>query len=116
MNEMREPLLQIENLSTHFHMFKGTVKAVDGVSFSLNQGEILGVVGESGSGKSTLAKMVLKLLEAGSGNISLGGENLSVYDKRKKGIQKDGAAYFPESVYRFQRQENRGQLFVRDSL
>ncbi len=38
MNEMREPLLQIENLSTHFHMFKGTVKAVDGVSFSLNQG------------------------------------------------------------------------------
>ena len=63
MNEMREPLLQIENLSTHFHMFKGTVKAVDGVSFSLNQGEILGVVGESGSGKSVTSFSIIGLVD-----------------------------------------------------
>ena len=60
--------------------------------------------------------MVLKLLEAGSGNISLGGENLSVYDKRKKEFRRMVQPIFLESVYRFQRQENRGQLFVRDSL
>ena len=63
MNEMREPLLQIENLSTHFHMFKGTVKAVDGVSFFSEPGEILGVVGESGSGKSVTSFSIIGLVD-----------------------------------------------------
>lgn len=60
---MREKLLEVENLRTYFHTFKGVVKAVDGISFSLDKGEILGIVGESGSGKSVTCFSLLKLIE-----------------------------------------------------
>lgn len=63
MDKNKTPLLQVENLSTHFHMFNGIVKAVDGVSFSLNQGEILGIVGESGSGKSVSSFSIIGLVD-----------------------------------------------------
>ncbi len=49
---MAELLLEVRNLRTYFELFRGTVKAVDGVSFTLEAGEILGIVGESGGGKS----------------------------------------------------------------
>lgn len=60
---MQEKLLEVKNLRTYFHTFKGIVKAVDGISFSLGKGEILGIVGESGSGKSVTCFSVLKLIE-----------------------------------------------------
>ena len=60
---MQEKLLEVKNLRTYFHTFKGVVKAVDGISFSLGKGEILGIVGESGSGKSVTCFSVLKLIE-----------------------------------------------------
>ena len=60
---MSETLLQVENLRTHFHTFRGVVKAVDGVSFSLDEGQVLGIVGESGSGKSVSSFSILKLIE-----------------------------------------------------
>lgn len=60
---MENVLLEVENLKTYFHTFKGVVKAVDDVSFSLNKGEILGLVGESGSGKSVTSFSILKLIE-----------------------------------------------------
>ncbi len=63
MEENKIPLLQVENLSTYFHMFNGTVKAVDGISFSLAQGEILGIVGESGSGKSVSSFSIIGLVD-----------------------------------------------------
>lgn len=56
-------LLDVKGLKTYFHTFKGVVKAVDDVSFSLKKGEILGIVGESGSGKSVTSFSILKLVE-----------------------------------------------------
>jgi len=77
-----EPLLRLENLSTHYVSSQGTrvVKAVDEVSLSLNAGETLGIVGESGSGKSTLALTMLRVLPPAarivSGRIMFQGEDL----------------------------------------
>ncbi len=62
-------LLEIKNLKTHFFTHEGTVKAVDGVSFKINQGETLGIVGESGSGKSVTALSVMKLIPHPPGKI-----------------------------------------------
>jgi len=55
-------LLNVKNLTTYFYRTDGIVKAVDGISYSLNQGETLGIVGESGSGKSVSVLSLLKLL------------------------------------------------------
>lgn len=57
------PLLEVNNLHTYFKTRKGTVKAVNDVSFTLDEGKTLGIVGESGSGKSVTAMSVLRLLE-----------------------------------------------------
>jgi peptide/nickel transport system ATP-binding protein len=56
------PLLQVEDLRTHFNAAVGIVKAVDGVSFTLERGKTLGIVGESGSGKTILSRSIMGLL------------------------------------------------------
>ena len=61
MNEQQEILLQVNNLKVHFETDDGTLKAVDGVSFTLQKGEVLGLVGESGCGKSVTAQSILGL-------------------------------------------------------
>lgn len=60
---MGEYLLEVKNLKTWFHTFRGVVKAVDGVSFSLKKGEVLGIVGESGCGKSITGFSIMKLID-----------------------------------------------------
>jgi len=66
------PLLQIKGLKTYFHTEAGIAKAVDGVSFDIMPGEVLGLVGESGSGKSVTALSVLRLVPDPPGKIMAG--------------------------------------------
>jgi peptide/nickel transport system ATP-binding protein len=76
-----ELLLQIEELATHFFTANGVAKAVDGVSFSLAKGEILGLVGESGSGKSVTGFSILRLVDPPgrvvSGRVMFDGQDLA---------------------------------------
>jgi len=65
------PLLKVENLEVSFALQKGSVKAVKGVSFSINAGEVVAIVGESGSGKSVIAQSILRILPR-NGNIDAG--------------------------------------------
>lgn len=77
---MREEILKVEDLRVYYHTDEGPVKAVDGVSFSLQARERFGLVGESGSGKSTAAFSILRLIKPPahieSGRVALDGINL----------------------------------------
>ncbi|MCA3155441.1 MAG: ABC transporter ATP-binding protein [Burkholderiales bacterium] len=77
---MKPALLQVRDLRTHFETRAGTIKAVDGVSFTLERGEILGLVGESGSGKSVTGFSLIGLLDPpgriSSGSITFQGQEL----------------------------------------
>ena len=66
---MPENLLDVRNLHTYFHTDEGTVKAVHDVSFSIKQGQVLGVVGESGCGKSVTALSIIRLIAPPAGRI-----------------------------------------------
>ncbi len=66
------PLLDVNDLTTHFHTREGTVRAVDGVSFHVEPGETIGIVGESGSGKSVANLSLLGLIPAPPGRIEKG--------------------------------------------
>ena len=74
-------LLEVKNLHTYFHTKRGTVKAVNDVSYSVEAGKTLGLVGESGSGKSVSAMSILRLLDANgwidSGTIMFDGQDLT---------------------------------------
>ena len=69
------PLLEVRDLRTYFQTREALVKAVDGVSFTVDRGEVLGIVGESGSGKSVTAMSILQLVDKPAGRIA-GGEIL----------------------------------------
>ena len=76
-----EPLLVVEDLHTSFRTTRGTVRAVDGVSFEVHPGTTLGIVGESGSGKTVLSRSIMGLLPARdvvrSGTVTFGGRTLT---------------------------------------
>lgn len=83
----RQPILEVENLSKYYFSNVGifakkeVVKAVDNISFSVFEGETLGLVGESGCGKSTLGKTILQLEKANAGNIKYRGRELTKLSK-----------------------------------
>lgn len=78
---MSEPLLQIHNLSKRFETPRGTVHAVNDVSFDIRRGSITGLVGESGSGKTTLGRSLLRLIEPSEGQTIFDGTDLNRLDK-----------------------------------
>ena len=78
------PLLEVQDLKTYFFTRSGVVKAVDGVSFSLNAGETLGIAGESGSGKSMTALSIMGLVPKPAGRIVGGRVLLNGEDLLKK--------------------------------
>ena len=84
---MKNPLLEVKNLHTYFFTNKGTIKAVQGVDFTIEAGKTLGIVGESGSGKSITAFSILNLLEYPGkivqGEINFGGVNLVNLGKKE---------------------------------
>src|SRR5687768_10493278 len=67
---MAAPLLEVENLQVHFETEDGLVKAVDGISYTVDRGQTLGIVGESGSGKSVSSLTVLGLTRSRNARIS----------------------------------------------
>ena len=67
-----DTILEVRNLQTHFRSEAGPIKAVDGVSFSVNKGETLAVVGESGSGKSVTSLSIMRLIPPRAGGIAGG--------------------------------------------
>ncbi len=80
MSEINQPLLEVKNLKTYFYTEDGTVRAVDGVDFSVYPGEVLGIVGESGCGKSVTSLSIMRLISAPGkiieGEINFDGKNL----------------------------------------
>ena len=78
-------LLSITDLSTHFRLPNGALRALDGVSLDLHAGETIGIVGESGCGKSTLGKTILRLVEPTAGSIRFAGEDVTGLPARRLG-------------------------------
>ena len=102
---MSEPILTVEDLRTYFHTDGGVAKAVDGVSFTLNKGETLGLVGESGCGKSVTSLSIMRLIpeppgEIVSGQIRFNGRNLlSLEERALQGVRgNDIAMIFQEPM------------------
>ena len=81
---MSSPLLEVQGLKKFFNVANGGVlHAVDNVSFTINEGETLGIVGESGCGKSTLGRAILRLHEPTAGKVIYNGMDITSFDKEE---------------------------------
>ena len=95
------PVLEVNDLRTEFHLREGSVVAVDGVSFEVEEGECLGIVGESGCGKSTTGFSIMRLLPSNGhisgGSIRLLGRDLATLDEREMGkVRGNEVALIPQ--------------------
>ena len=94
---MTEPLLRVEDLRVHFDTPDGTVRAVDGISYELQRGRVLGIVGESGAGKSVSSEAIMGLADRRrariSGRVLLGGRDLlALGEKQLRAVRGDEIA------------------------
>jgi peptide/nickel transport system ATP-binding protein/oligopeptide transport system ATP-binding protein len=97
-------LLEVKDLKTHFPIRKGLlnrtvgfVKAVDGVSFTIQQGSTLGLVGESGCGKTTVGRTLLRLIPATAGQVSFDGQDvLGISSSRLKSLRRQMQIMFQD--------------------
>jgi oligopeptide transport system ATP-binding protein len=71
-----QPLLEINDLRKYFQVGRANLKAVDGISLTIDKGETFGLVGESGCGKSTAGRVLVRLYEPSAGEVLFGGENI----------------------------------------
>ncbi|MBS0537387.1 MAG: dipeptide ABC transporter ATP-binding protein [Proteobacteria bacterium] len=87
---LQAPILEVRDLKKHFPVKKGVLRrtvghvyAVDGISFTINEGETLGLVGESGCGKSTAGRAILRLIEPTGGTVKMMGQDISKLSKKE---------------------------------
>ena len=79
---MSQAILEVRDLTKYFKTPKGTLHAVDGVSFSLERAKTIGIVGESGCGKSTLGRCIVRLLDPTGGSVLFDGQDVTAADRR----------------------------------
>jgi peptide/nickel transport system ATP-binding protein/oligopeptide transport system ATP-binding protein len=103
-SELKTDLVVVEGLKTYFPVRSGLlrrvtdhVKAVDGVSFTIQRGECLGLVGESGCGKTTVGRSILRLIPPTAGTVKFGGVNIASADRRSlKRLRRDMQIVFQD--------------------
>ena len=103
-NETSRPLLEVKNLHTRFTTHRGVVRAVNGISFEIREGELVGLVGETGCGKSVTARSVLGLIRPPGriveGEINFEGTNLRDLSRREfRNLRGTGISFVPQNPW-----------------
>ena len=111
---MSEPVLDVRDLSVRFHVPGGRwLQAVNSATFSIAQGETLGVVGESGSGKSTIARALLRLVPASGGEVRFRGTDLLTLDaQRLRGMRRHLQIIFQDPLASLDPRMNIGEIIA----
>ena len=115
-----EPLLRVENLQTQFHTNSGIVRAVDGISFTVHEGEIVGLVGESGAGKSVASTSLLRLVEQPGeivgGEITYKGETIFGLEDDPDGGRREREAMLADDEIRRRIRGNEIAMIFQDPM